>query len=306
MIPVFGDLDSVLERILCCPACRGGLCRVPEGVCCQDCQKTYLWRDGILCFDQANPGQQQESQLREQVADRYRSLSAREILKEVALYHCIPVMRDRAARFRRVFSEQEWVIDIGCGNGYYWAGSAGAKLILCDFAFNNLLAAKKLLSGLPDVLLLKTDASGLPLKDKTLSGLWSVQVTQHMPLEVFAEFQREIQRVLLPEFCLEIYNFNPSLLHRTVFKLCGKKFHCKGQRGHYLENKLNARELLELWREFAGRKRREIFYSEYIFHPNFRMFPQGKGALFVEKLLTPFPGLTQYFAEQIGIRINGR
>ena len=217
----------------------------------------------------------------------------------------MPVMIAKADEYRKRFTNDQWVVDVGCGSGYYWKNSKpGAKLILIDFAMSNLKAARIILKDTEDILFVQADASCMPLKENSISGIWSVQVTQHFPDIVMKKFLDELKRILKKNYFIEVYNLNPDMMHRFVYGLFGKKFHIKGQYGDMLQNKLNSKELLVLWDKFLGESEYKIMFSELFFHPNFKIFPQSKIIPILERILDIFPLFTKLFARQISINIK--
>jgi len=242
--------------------------------------------------------------MRERVADAYHGAAPEEIMKIVSLHHSTSVMSRRAKAFRSKISQPEWILDVGSGTSYYWAGTFGGKLILIDFVFGNLKTAQLLLEGQGDILFVQADASRLPVKDASLSGIWSVQVTQHFPDTVMAPFLDEVKRVLKQRFLVEVYNLNPAPLHRAIYRLLGKKLHVKGWQGEMLLNRLNGEELATLWQKVLPTGGVTIGYSELFFHPDLRMRPGGRLTTLMEALLPRLPLVVQSFARQIQITLS--
>jgi len=248
--------------------------------------------------------QTEERELREECAKQYRYGDSKKILKAVSAYHCIPVMSRKAREYRARFNASEWMLDIGCGTGYYWRDTRGAKLILMDFAFGNLMAAKTMLKEECGIIFVQADAANLPLKSDSLSGIWSVQVTQHFPDSVMHSFLEESGRVLKERFLLEIYNLNPAILLKVFYKLLGKKFHIKGKSGKTVFNRLNAQELVVLWRSIKREVKFSFGYSELFFHPDMYIKPQARAIEFIENFFNKAPWLSRFFSRQIQIKIS--
>jgi ubiquinone/menaquinone biosynthesis C-methylase UbiE/uncharacterized protein YbaR (Trm112 family) len=300
-------IEQGLVEVLCCPACKGGLeASGVEGVECLTCGRRYPVKDGILVLmgDDGVVRQPEELSMRERVADAYHGATPEETMKIVSLHHSTPVMSRRAKAFRSTIGRPGWVLDVGSGTGYYWAGTSGGKLILIDFAFGNLKAAQLLLGGQGDILFVQADASRLPVKDASLAGIWSVQVTQHFPDAVMAPFLEEVKRVLKQRFLVQVYNLNPAPLHRAVYRLLGKRLHVKGWQKEMLLNRLSGKELAALWRKVLPTGAVTIGYSELFFHPDLHMRLDGSLARLLETLLSRLPLVARFFARQTQITLS--
>lgn len=300
-------LQQAITEILCCPRCRGDLklFHVDE-LRCLSCFFKYQIRDGILVLTVNKKEQIDELKLREEVARGHEGVESEEIMEVVSLHHCIRVMSKIAKDFRVKFDSSQWVLDIGCGTGWYWRDTEGGKLILMDFAFRNLKAAKILLREQKQILFVQANAANQPIKTSSLSGIWSVQATQHFPDAVFKQFLGELRRVLKNKFLVEIYNFNPALLYRIIYKAFGKKLHIKGKQGEIILNRLNADELTDLWKDIAKNAKFEIGYSELFFHPALHLRPRDRYPVIIEGVLRKVPWMARIFARQIHIKISSQ
>ncbi|OGX23491.1 MAG: hypothetical protein A2Y03_04925 [Omnitrophica WOR_2 bacterium GWF2_38_59] len=300
--------ENSLKEILCCPDCKSDLQIEDDNklLCCK-CGNGFDINDGIIVLmpQNGNQAQNEERELREKVAEEHGSQDIEKIYKAIEKHHCMPLMSSKAEAFRNQFNNNQWIVDVGCGSGYYWQKSdSGAKLILMDFAMSNLKAARNILKDSNNVLFVQADASCLPFKNNAVSGIWSVQVTQHFPETVMTNFLNELQRVLQIKHVIEIYNLNPDFMHKVIYRLFGKYFHIKGQYGEMLQNKLHGKELLFLWEMFTRDGKTKIEYSELFFHPNFKLFPQFNAIVYIEKILNLMPFFTKLFARQISINIS--
>ena len=61
-----------------------------------------------------------ELKFRERVAKRFDGKNSEEIIKIVSQHHCLPIMSKMAKDFRKKINPDQWILDIGCGTGYYW------------------------------------------------------------------------------------------------------------------------------------------------------------------------------------------
>jgi len=303
-------LQEALKDILCCPECKNEL-RLVNGneLKCQQCFQKYDIKNGIpvlICGDRIKD-QPAEWKMREKTAKEQGYTHPEEILRHVSFHHCLPVMSKKARSYRKKFSSSRWILDIGSGTGWYWASTSGGNILLLDFAFENLMAAKTLLGNDGQVLPIQANSGLLPIKTNCLSGLWSVQATQHFPEPVIVPFLQETKRVLKDKFLVEIYNLNPAWIHKIIYGLFGKKYHTKGKWGNMVFNRLNKNELNTLWRDVARDAITSIGYSELFFHPDFRLCPKGEYISIFEDVFNKLPGsLGRTFARQIHIKISSR
>ncbi|MDP2939808.1 MAG: glycosyltransferase [Candidatus Omnitrophota bacterium] len=299
-------IKKALSEILCCPICKNDLVLSNcDRLDCLYCHTKYSIKDGILVLMTVVSEEQiNEQRLREEVAKGHMGIEAENILEVVSQHHCIPIMSRRANNFRLKFSKSQWILDVGCGSGYYWRDTLGGNLIVMDFAFSNLKSAKTLLREQKDVIFIQADASNLPIKTYSLSGIWSVQVTQHFPGTVMNSFLNEVKRVMQNNFLIEIYNLNPAGMHRILYKVLGKEFHIKGKWKDMILNRLNSSELAALWKDILSKAHLKIGYSELFFHPDLHCKPKGNCIAFIEDLLTWITWLVRFFARQIQITIS--
>ena len=109
----------------------------------------------------------------------------------------------------------------------------------------------------------------------------------------------EPDRILKDRFIMEIYNLNRPLLHKMVYRLFGKHFHCRGKQGEMELNRLSVREWTDIWRGFRhGSPKISHSYSELFFHPDFRLLPE-RYPLRLERILATYvPPVSAFFARQ--------
>lgn len=303
-------IRAALHDVLACPECGGPLriWELGQQVCCEICAANYPVEDGILCLLSSNRlGQESEQLWRDRVMRQHRGSGKERILEVVGRHHCLRVMSQRAREFRNKFHPGEWVLDVGAGSGWYWAGTYGGKLILVDFSRESLNVARQLLDEADCVVFIWADAQRLPIHANTISGLWSVQAFQHFPQEMLRQVQSELDRVLRSEFLMEIYNLNPAWLHKVIYCFFRKQFHCRGRLGAMELNRLSAEEWTDVWRQFrGGRLQINSGYSELFFHPDFHLRPRPYPLRLERVLVTHTPRLAALFARQVHVRIETR
>lgn len=303
-------LHTALQTVLACPACRGTL--QVEGdatrVRCVSCRCVYpIIQDIPVLISHGLPVQEGERNFRDAQATAQVASDRRALLDVVAQHHGLSIMRRRAEQFRRRFSPHEWVLDIGVGYGWHWAWNhGGACVIGIDLSLGNLMLARTLLgSQAQRVVLVCADAAALPLREHVISGVWSVQTFQHIPQTIFPIIQVELDRVVRSLFAMEFHNLNPAILHKAVYRLFGKRLHCRGSIGHMEVNRLTAREWRERWQSFRhGHAKIRCGYSELFFHPDFRVRP-SKYPVRLEEILTTYaPAFSALFARQVQLQIE--
>lgn len=306
-------LRSVVEDVLCCPRCRGKLALEANGrtLTCQRCAAAYPIHDGIPVFLPDGPViQERERRFRDALAAKQaHGNGGSELLDAVARHHCLPVMQQRAERFRAEFTPQEWMLDLGVGYGWYWTRRGeGARILGMDFSLGNLTLARRLLGeDREDVVLVCADAAALPLRDHTMTGLWSVQAFQHFPDEVLRAVLQELERVLKAACVIEAYNLQPAALHRLLCRLLGKRVHDRWRLGEMELNRLTVREWSDVWRTFrGGRPQIRAGYSELFFHPDLRLCPRRYPMRLEAALAGYAPALASLIARQAQVRIEAR
>lgn len=90
------------------------------------------------------------------------------------------------------------ILDIGSGNAYYakTIEKMGHRLVLSDFAFNQIKVAKRVCANCPAVVF---DAIKIPVKDESFSTVTAFAVLHHLPnRRDRLAFLNEIKRVLNP------------------------------------------------------------------------------------------------------------
>jgi SAM-dependent methyltransferase len=303
-------LDAALREVFVCPRCGGSLrlAESNEEAKCEQCLASWPIEDGILhLMAGETAGQESEKELRERIMKEHPP-EKEQILKVVGKHHCFKVMYERARRFREMFESDEWILDIGCGTGWYWRGSAGGRLILSDFSLESLRIARLVLGDTVPAVFLWADAQRLPIRGKAICGVWSIQVFQHFPAAVLQRVQAELERVLRDDFMIEIYNLNPAWLHKAIYRLTGRRLHCRGRLGDFELNRLSNNEWRTIWQAFRAEDTKITGgYSELFFHPDFHLFWSQGYPSGLERVLTDnLPWLASIFARQGQLRISAR
>jgi LSD1 subclass zinc finger protein len=305
-------LQEAIENILACPTCKGRLTlgKGAVSIRCTSCQRTYDIKEGIpVLFKGEAIIQEEEREYRDHLAGGYAGSDRQSLMEAIGKHHCIPVMRRHAEEFRNRFKPSEWILDIGIGWGWHWAEQGeGARILGMDMSLGNLILAKRILDeDDANVVLICADASALPILENVVSGIWGVQVFQHFPQEVLHQVQTDLASILRNEFVMEIYNLNLPLLHKIIYHLFGKQFHCHGKQGEMELNRRSSKEWTDIWQEFGnGSRKLSHSYSELFFHPDLRFRPH-KYPIKLENVIAEYaPKLAALFARQVQIRIEAR
>lgn len=303
--------QAVVEDVLACPQCAGSLELDERLACvrCPTCARRYPLTDGIPVFlDRGSSlGQEDERQFRDAVAAPHLGGEADSLMGFVAQHHCVPMMRQRAWEFKAQFAPGEWLLDVGVGWGWHWTGGGrGARVIGLDMSLTGLRLARRLLRQHDDaVALVCADAASLPIRTRSIAGVWSVQAFQHFPREILVRVQAELDRVLRDRFRMAICCANPAWLYRAVYRLCGKRFHRRGKRGPMEVNHFSAEEWAALWQGFrGGAPRIRSGYSELFFHPEFHLRPRRYPVRLEQALVTRARPLAALVARQVDVRIE--
>lgn len=304
-------LRQAVEDVLACPSCHGRLSldeRPAPCLRCARCGEVFPIIDGIPVLRAAQSlAQADEQQFRDAFAAQYMGWSGPALLDVVAQHHSLPVMRRRVRAFDARFAPNDWIVDVGTGFGWHWRDlDPGAKVVAVDFSLGNLRLARHVLQSTKrQVLLVCADAAALPLQDRAMAGLWSVQAFQHFPDGVLQQVQAELDRVLRPTFFMEITNVNPAVAVRAIYRLVGRRFHRRGARGPMALNCRSEAEWAALWRSFrAGRVQISHGHSELFFHPDLRLRPWPYPLWLEQAIAVHAAPLAALAARQITIRVE--
>ena len=306
--PAATALERALQELLACPECRGELARDSETLRCAACSARFPLVEGIPVFTGEKAGSQQEEErsFRDDAAGKELRRTPRELMETAGLHHCLPVMGEHARRFRGRFSKREWILDVGAGYAWPWAGMGdGAGVIGLDFSLGNLRLARRLAGEREDLLLICADASRLPLKEGVISGLWSAQAFQHFPEPVFEKARRELDRVFKKEFRMELHHLHPAPLYRLLYRLRGKHLHRKGRAGPFETCRLTPAEWKSKWSSLrGGRLEIRSGYSELFFHPELGLRPRPYAAGLEQWIASRLPALAGLIARQGVLRVE--
>ena len=305
-------LNNSINNILCCPACKGKL-EANQGwaeIRCIVCSSTFPVIKGIPNFlVNTSIGQEGEKRLRDEKALEYEKFNLIELINILRRHHSIEIMKERTQQFEARFGSDQWVADLGVGWGWHWTVEGkGPNVVGIDISMNNLLVAKRILEGQNrNIALICADASNLPIRDSVLSGSWSVQVFQHMPENIFQMAKKELCRVMMDRFHMEIYNLNPAWLLKMIYRFAGKTLHLSGEYGGMEFNRFTPREWGKKWEDFKkGSSSFSYGYSELFFHPDLRICP-GAYPVRIERFLAGRVGrAASLFARQGQVIISGK
>jgi uncharacterized protein YbaR (Trm112 family) len=303
-------IRAAIDEVLACARCNGPLTLNDEvsAATCATCNATYEIQDGICHFlVDTDSAQSEEHSLRDAVMGDQTQYTRDVLIKNVGRHHCLPVMAKRAGRFREEFSEKDWVLDLGAGSGWYWSETRGAGLIITDFSLQSLKVARRILPSADKIVFVWAEGQRLPIKNNVLAGIWSVQVTQHLPPEIFSKVRSELNRVLASSWVMELYNLNPAPLHKAIYRLFGRTLPCSGRVGPMELNRFSCTELLRMWKSFRPDQAvMSCGYSELFFHPDLRFRPPLYPLFLESALVEHFSRFASTFARQIHIRLDSR
>ncbi|MBX7136383.1 MAG: class I SAM-dependent methyltransferase [Oligoflexia bacterium] len=254
--------------------------------------------------------QLRELKLRNSAMQEHALKSADAILGRIAKHHCAEIMRARASEFRRSFSHDSYILDLGGGTGWYWHGSTGPPVVLVDFSLESLKVAERLLAPQDQVILIHGDAADLPFRPEVFDGLFSVQVLQHMQASLLAAVCAEISRIMKHAWRAELYSLHAPLLHRAVYALLGRAYHREGELGDYYLTRQppsiwNTR-LSELFSSHNMSLEIDAEYSELFFHPNFHCIPKKYPTCLESFMIRQLPTFAGLIARQHQLRIKGK
>lgn len=213
-------------------------------------------------------------------------------------------MRARVARFAARLARRPWILDLGVGWGWHWEDVGhDIGVIGIDMSLRSLHLARGLLAKRPDIVLVCADAAQLPLRKASIAGVWSIQVFQHLPAEVFERAKAELERVLTDKFVLELCNLNPAWVNRASYRLVGRRLHRTGHGGKLELNRLSGAEWLDRLRDFRPTVTRSTDYSELFFHPELRLRPRPYPLKLEDFVASRMPMLAAATARQVHVRL---
>ena len=302
-------LKNALQEILACPECRSRLDLNPTGesLRCIGCASEFPMVEGIPNFMRRSSGpQEEEKRFRNAAANDQLRRGTQDLLGVAGRHHCLSVMAAHTRSFRKQFSMNKWLLDIGTGYAWPWMDdSEGAPILAIDISMGNLLLAKRLLGESSSVVLLCADAARLPLADGTISGVWSAQTFQHFPEPTFRQAQGELDRVLKEVFLLEFHHLHPAPLYRILCRLRGRQLHLKGRCGPFETNRFSLFEWRARWAGFReGQPEISCAYSELFFHPEMGLRPRPYPVGLERWIVSHVPALAGMIARQGVLRVE--
>jgi len=303
-------LAHALECVLACPACKSTLSLTIDRnqLICSGCRRCFPIRSGIPIFiDTETLVQQDERLFRDAHAKDQINQDSEDLIRLAGKHHCISIMRMHAKQFRSHLLPKEWMLDIGIGYGWHWYGQTDqkGKIIGLDISMGNLLIAQKILGQKSSILLICADAAELPLRDFSVTSVWSVQTLQHFPEVIFDRFLREMDRILTNYYNMEIHNLYPAFICRSLYRIFGKHLHRYGNTGVMELNRLSISEWINKWKPFRpGQVRIRYSYSELFFHPDFHIRPKKYPVQLEQFIVRYFPGFASLFGRQGQIRME--
>ena len=306
-------MNSRVLSVLCCPSCRGELGvtdnrgqqgSVQDGtVECSQCGAEYPVVAGVLVLLSGEHGNSQEAERhqRDLLAQQYHGAGDAGLLARISRHHYVPSMNRAVRAFAERFSEHQWVLDIGAGWGWHWRGVDRPNIIAIDFSLESLLVARNLLGPQVDrnLHLVCADAAQLPVKERTVDGIWSVQTFQHLAESGLKQCLTFCSTALKSKAAVEVYWLNWNSLGLGIRKLLGRKVVKETANPYYLRY-IAGGELRELFSTYFG-GRITIGYSEVLFHPEVRMI-HGLPLAWLDQGLGKVPFLSRLIARQVVAR----
>lgn len=262
-----------------------------------------------LGLNNENKDQILESDLRKSVANK----KVDDYLFAISKHHSVPVMDKEVRRFLDQLPLNATILDVGGSWGWHWRNVSlirpDVNVIIVDYVKENLMHAIHLLGENVNcqVALMHADALHLPFKDQIFSGIWSVQVFQHIVR--FRDACYEAFRVLRPNGKFAVHNLHRTPFNRMVYYIFGRKFHTDGQApsGFHL-TRAHDEQVLEI-ADIFGLDEREVIsrYTECLFHPDLRItFPGKEGSLSgkIDSFISNTPFIAKLIARQRGFEVT--
>lgn len=222
--------------------------------------------DDIYGYIKNDTSQEIEIQLRKKIASK----NYNNYLLEISKHHSIPVMDSEIKRFLKDIPINGLILDIGGCWGWHWRKidkmRPDVKIVILDFVRENFKHTKIILNNFLgiNIFLVHGNALSLDFNDNTFDGVWSSQVTQHIPN--YNSVVKEVFRVLKIKGYFSDYILNNAALVRMIYKLFNKPYHLEGYvHDFYYLRRTNYESKKELSRVFKNKLITR--FTEIIFSP---------------------------------------
>ena len=219
--PMETSASASLADIVACPACEGAVDAGPDEWRCGVCGRQYPVRFSIPDLRLDHKPAPAELDYAREIHERAASHSFQELMAYHFERQELPddlhqvfegnelanAMRGRDRMFKirgaarmagLTCPRAEWALDIGCGTGSGIAALAGRseRVVGLDYAFTDLLFARKFLdeAGWQHVCLVCASASAPPFRSEAFDVLNATDVIEHLPDQEKAV--RQMHRVL--------------------------------------------------------------------------------------------------------------
>lgn len=180
-----------LYRLLRCPTCFSrDLAVMAEGLICGACSNTYPIHDGYIDL---MPRQVHFNYVSKYVAEEEHMAEELDY-RDIAPPLLAAGVRNRQLRRMLRFNKGDLVLDNGCGNGRFAVWNAGDVGLMVGSDPATLYGDE----ALRRVALAQADSRQLPFADQSFDKAFSVDVLEHFPRDVIADYLRETARVLRP------------------------------------------------------------------------------------------------------------
>lgn len=204
--------------IFCCPHCRSDLLEIEEGLACIRCERQFGTVAGIpdlrvaggswIDFDHDLDVAHELADMKGNLEDLVRSAYSRRVgwdkgrieRRTREVLQAPKGLASEVDGWLEIFCREEGLpLDLGCGAGTLLAAmaKAGKNGIGIDVSMSWLVVAKRMIEAHGGAALLAAGmAEALPLRDRSVSGVVSLDVIEHVREPV--NYLTEINRVVRP------------------------------------------------------------------------------------------------------------
>jgi uncharacterized protein YbaR (Trm112 family) len=274
-------MHTKILKIICCSFDQGELIIVnnanvkdsviKEGLleCCK-CKKKFEVIQGIPIIRDRQD--KTESAWRDNIYVALEGGSYETLIKHVIKHHYVVSMSREARYFCKRFKDHDFILDLGSGWCWPWHNILGPNIICIDFSMEALIKATRMIPEQIDqnVHLICADFLKIPLRDRSLKGVWSsraiyIRDDNHEAVNrIIVNLKNKLQSNNL-FFVFDNYPF----IIKFIYSIFGKKISAEMRFGELFAKRISPLDLPEEFFTFKGKS--SIRYNEMVYNHELRL-----------------------------------